>query len=394
MRLLPFLPCLLLSLLLGACGGGGEPPAAARAQGLTGVDVEDSNGQTVMRHRFSAGASASEDLVTVTQDAGNDGVWGTPDDWRTSVVHCRYQAGSASGQLEDVLSFSPESFFAIDPAACTWRRPLNGSVVAEIEGDTGGGADYIRGLIGSPTGQILFAIKGYFAFLDKGDFIGLLKEMLGEIPLTKFSLSADSMGTSLCYGDCVQTDSVSPAAAGCRNRCDLFGETLPDAPVADGLPISLDPCVGAVSLYDGMRFAPAYRHGRLRRVVASHALNQPFCYPYAYTLYERDAAGKLLSSDDYVDAGTDGVWFTADDTRYEHMVLQSEGSTVRRSYYHGAGEDGVWGTMDDVTDRVLVLTPDSRGRLAKARRCFGAGEDGQWNTADDVCEALTFHYAD
>ncbi|MBI9108409.1 MAG: hypothetical protein JEZ04_16805 [Spirochaetales bacterium] len=65
-------------------------------------------------------------------------------------------------------------------------------------------------------------------------------------------------------------------------------------------------------------------------------------------VYQYDAFGQIVKQISYNDAGSDGIWFTADDDvgDYQTYTLSEDGTTEDRPRY-GSGSDGKWFTDDD-----------------------------------------------
>lgn len=403
---------LFMILLLSACGGSsdsgqstssGAPPtqavqpAAALAQGLEWIDVQDSSGQIIMQHRFSAGADADEEVVTTTQRAGSDGIWGTADDWRTAEVHCRYQPGEAlDTRLLLSATFQPESFLSVGGQACLWRRPLAGDI--GISG-TGGyfesdAFQIFDAILASPTGQILFAIAGGDEALAEGDVMRMMEimgsHMLGPLlPATGSSwtmfLGASRDGLRNCPGLCEEIEVMNePADTVCNVNCTGLDNIVYNPYVT--------PLPAGVSIFNGTQQYPVYEQGRLVRLVKSIALEKPLAFPSGYEAYAYTAAA-LREIDSYVGPGADVKWFTADDVLGAYLGQQQIADGWQRIYYSAAGVDGVWKTGDDEIARTVSLHQDGQGRIASVQVCTAPGTDAHWQTADDICKTILFHYS-
>ncbi len=74
--------------------------------------------------------------------------------------------------------------------------------------------------------------------------------------------------------------------------------------------------------------------------------------------------------------GTDGKWFTSDDSFLQYMELRSVSSTVSRYIYYS----NFTGTVANYYEYQF----DSSGRIIKRTYYNGAGTDGTWFTGDDV----------
>lgn len=390
----PFFFLLLSSLLLSACGGGGDSPsatpAAPQAAGLVWVDVQDGSGHTVMQHRYSAGSSANEELVTTTQYQGYDGVWGTADDWRTARTRCSFQAGPDVSPV----GFGPDTFLGVSASLCTVRRALAGTVQAEISGaylekDV---LDSLRPETVSETAANLFATLGWQPYLNSGDLVGLMALVNEAALIANYRIEADASGVRLCRDDCAPTGIVASAQISCRNLC---GVAL--APTGDGLVIDLDPdSCGAsmVEIYDGIRAQVMLSSSRLDKVVYSPALTSPYCYVTGYDQNRYDSNGQLSRVETYAGNGVDGVWLNADDVRSTYTRVLFQGNERQRLFYSAAGEDGVWDTADDVMEHWQYIQFNDAGRLLNAKKCTNPGNDLVWQTDDDVCQVMIFHYDD
>lgn len=402
----------LIAALLSACGDGGgsatapEPftPAAALAEGLERIEIVDGDGQTAMQHRFSAGADADEEIVTTTQRAGSDGIWGTADDWRTAEVHCRYQPGEAlDTRLLLSAAFQPEGFLTVGGQACLWRRPMAGAV--RIAGTGGyfeaGVFELFDAMNSSPTGQILFAILGGNEALAEGDVMRMMEimrtHMLGPLlPATGSSWTmfhgASRNGLRNCPGLCeeVEVMNVLPADTACNVNCTGLDNIVYN-PYA-GLDVMGSPPPAGVRIFNGTQHYPVYEQGRLVRLVKSMALEKPLAFPSAYEAYSYTAAA-LREIDSYVGPGADGKWFTADDVLGAYLTQQHIADGWQRIYYSAAGVDGVWKTGDDEIAKAVSLHQDGQGRIASVRVCTAPGTDALWQTADDSCKTILFHYS-
>ncbi|HBG07989.1 MAG: hypothetical protein A2075_11045 [Geobacteraceae bacterium GWC2_58_44] len=105
-----------------------------------------------------------------------------------------------------------------------------------------------------------------------------------------------------------------------------------------------------------------------------------------YASYALNAEGRLGKIVTYDDDGTDGVWFTADDTvsGYWDLSYPVDGA-LKRAVYHGhPGGDGIWFTADDLQPTYLEYLYDAKGVRTETRRYVAPGADGVWFTADDT----------
>lgn len=411
MHRFPFFFLLLSSLLLSACGGGGdgpsaaqtEPliPAAALAAGLERVEVQDGNGLTIMQHRFSEGADAHEEIVTTTQGAGHDGIWGTADDWRSAEAHCRYQPGEAlDARLLFSATFQPESFLSVGGAACLWRRPMAGDI--QVSG-TGGYVDtgvfeLFNAVRGSDSGQILFDVLGWGQLLEEGDLMQLLAALSNTtVSNWGFSLSSSPAGLRNCPALCEEIQAVTiPADTACNVNCTGLDNIVYN-PYA-GLDASGNPPPAGVRIFNGTRQYPVYAQGRLVQVVKSIALENPLAFPMSYEAYAYDAGGALQEIGDYDHPGADGKWFTADDRLTGYMQQQALSGGWQRIYYSAAGEDGIWKTADDIVARGVALERDTAGRIGTVRVCRPVNAnpfpaDNFWQAGTEACNIMIFHYA-
>lgn len=391
--LISLLP-LLLSLLLSACGDGGSAasapaPSIPKAEVLTHVEEVDSSGRVVMRHNFSTGDSANEEVITTTQDPGVDGVWGTADDWRTLVTRCAFQPGGDSISVEDILPFQLTTAFWLAPQVCLWRRPLTGSVDIEMTGmllhqlNT----DFLHDTLEMEADP--WGVEGTRELLRAGDVLGLLSLLMGEPIVVKETMRAERGSLVFCQEECSSTITVSAEMADCYAACRIFGEALQSSGSDDSA--ASGKCDGDVSWFSGTRYVPFYVNGHLRRVVQSAALEQPLCSPSSYTLYEYDANDHLSGTSVYGSSGEDRVWFTADDPFYAHMSVQTHGDEVTHTYSQ-ARDYGQWSEANAEISRIVTFTKDAKGRRKKVASCYASGSDGQWGTPDDDCATFIFHY--
>lgn len=88
----------------------------------------------------------------------------------------------------------------------------------------------------------------------------------------------------------------------------------------------------------------------------------------------------------YYNAGTDGIWFTADDLIgvYHSYTYDSNGNTIEDIPYNKSGTDSVWFTSDDAVDNYYKYICDSNGHYSRTIRYDGAGTDSSWFTPDDL----------
>ncbi len=390
-----FLP-VLLSLFLVACGGGGgemaaTKPAATLAEGLSWVDVQDGSGNTVMQHRYAAGATANEEWVTTTQYAGYDGVWGTADDWRTAVTRCRYQGDAPTSPL----GFGPSLFLGVAPSLCATRHALAGTVQAWISGGALPDSllDHFRPETATADDVRFNGEQGWQPYLNTGDFIPILAGLNGGVPVAEdYSMQASVVGMRLCRGNCVATGTEASLPVACNSTC-----WIAPSPLSDGLIITLDPYFcGAtmVAVYDGVRAQVLSSAGRPDKVIYSPALDNPVCYVSSYDRYRYDDAGRLVGTETYDNAGSDGIWLNDDDGRSTYLRQEWLDDGYLQVLYSGAGEDGVWESVDDAIGSTQRIEFGADGRLARATQCTDPGADLAWQTADDACRVMIFHYGD
>ncbi|MGH8492134.1 MAG: hypothetical protein ACRERR_03365 [Moraxellaceae bacterium] len=394
MRISAFVLPFLFSLFLTACGGSSDTaPATATAPqtvGLSWVDVQDGNGQTVVQHRYTKDSATDEEVVTTTQYQGYDGVWGTADDWRTARTRCRFQTAS----YVSPVGFGPDAFLGVSAALCTARHALAGMVRAEISGAyfTDELLNHFRPETATLDDINAISMLGWQPYLNAGDLITILAD-LNEAPvIANYSIEADASGLRLCGETCVLTKTEASLQISCGNLCGIA-----PSPVSDGLSISLgqNSCGSAmVQIYDGIRAQAMMSGGRLNKVVYSPALNNPFCYVQGYDQYRYDSNGVLIGTETYEGIGADMIWLSADDVRSSYIRLQSLSDGRLQVLYRGAGDDGVWETADDEIADWQRLTLSTRGRLLSVRKCTEPGTDLSWQTSDDVCQVLIFHYTD
>lgn len=92
-------------------------------------------------------------------------------------------------------------------------------------------------------------------------------------------------------------------------------------------------------------------------------------------------------------AGTDKVFFTADDTvgstGWDLVTLNANGFGVQSVHYSSAGTDGKFFTADDVINGYTVFNVDINGNALQAVTYNSAGVDKTWFTSDDVVQSVT-----
>jgi hypothetical protein len=91
-------------------------------------------------------------------------------------------------------------------------------------------------------------------------------------------------------------------------------------------------------------------------------------------------------------AGTDGIWFTSDDSPNVHIRYRYDAGVLIDEYNFGPGPDGVYNTADDVPNEYFTYGYDTQ-RQPTDRTLYGSpGPDGMWGTADDPI-AILFSYS-
>ena len=95
----------------------------------------------------------------------------------------------------------------------------------------------------------------------------------------------------------------------------------------------------------------------------------------------------------YDNAGTDGLWFTADDRvkNYTLLTYNGTGVGVATVLYNGDGADNTWFNADDDVQlhTLTKLGDDFKPRYTATYN--GRGTDNTWFSADDVVQAWTYY---
>jgi hypothetical protein len=119
----------------------------------------------------------------------------------------------------------------------------------------------------------------------------------------------------------------------------------------------------------------------------------------SYRIFSIREPGLAQQWTTYVGAGSDGAWFTDDDTPsgYDLVLTNTDPDgdwATRHLTFIGAGADGTWLTVDDeLLEYTETGRPNSAGDTAEVR-VVGPGPDAAWLTHDDERYALGTLYND
>ena len=120
--------------------------------------------------------------------------------------------------------------------------------------------------------------------------------------------------------------------------------------------------------------------------------DQPGC-SLGYQIAVIDGQGNRGQVITYNNAGTDGLWFTADDRvkNYTLLTYNGTGVGIATVVYNGDGADNIWfNSDDDVQLHTLTkLGDDFKPRYTATYN--GRGTDNIWFSADDVVQAWTYY---
>lgn len=120
--------------------------------------------------------------------------------------------------------------------------------------------------------------------------------------------------------------------------------------------------------------------------------DQPGC-SLGYQVAVIDGQGNRGQVITYNNAGTDGLWFTADDRvkNYTLLTYNGTGVGIATVVYNGDGADNIWfNSDDDVQLHTLTkLGDDFKPRYTATYN--GRGTDNTWFSADDVVQAWTYY---
>lgn len=120
--------------------------------------------------------------------------------------------------------------------------------------------------------------------------------------------------------------------------------------------------------------------------------DQPGC-SLGYQIAVIDGQGNRGEVITYNNAGTDGLWFTADDRvkNYTLLTYNGTGVGIATVVYNGDGADNIWfNSDDDVQLHTLTkLGDDFKPRYTATYN--GRGTDNTWFSADDVVQAWTYY---
>ncbi|MFC1523282.1 Ig-like domain-containing protein [Thermodesulfobacteriota bacterium] len=107
---------------------------------------------------------------------------------------------------------------------------------------------------------------------------------------------------------------------------------------------------------------------------------------YVYYTQTFDTVGNLIRRADYDGPGSDGIWFTVDDTvRYSSVYsYDADGNNTQNYSPDGPGLDGIWFTIDDELSYYTVYTFNTNGKSTQRIIYSEFGLDGIWFTDDDV----------
>ncbi|MCK5875554.1 MAG: carboxypeptidase regulatory-like domain-containing protein [Alcanivoracaceae bacterium] len=126
--------------------------------------------------------------------------------------------------------------------------------------------------------------------------------------------------------------------------------------------------------------------------VAFTADDSPGC-TLGYQIAVIDGEGNRGQLVSYDAAGTDGLWFTADDRvkNYSLLTYNGTGVSVGSVLYNNDGVDNIWFTADDNVQQhtMTLLGDDFKPRYTATYN--NRGVDNAWFTADDVVQAWSYY---
>ena len=104
-----------------------------------------------------------------------------------------------------------------------------------------------------------------------------------------------------------------------------------------------------------------------------------------YNVSEYNSNGVPTKQVFYWSEGSDGVWFSADDTPlYYYSFEYDKDIKINEIHYSGPGLDDIWYTADDEIDYYINYGSNQNNDSIEMIQYLDAGEDLSWFTDDDV----------
>lgn len=104
-----------------------------------------------------------------------------------------------------------------------------------------------------------------------------------------------------------------------------------------------------------------------------------------YTTYEYNAQGRLKLIVNYELPGSDGKWFTVDDTISQYAInMENDGEYVKYLMRYESGADAVWFTADDDIKDYTKADRDPHTSSYSSTTFSAPGVDQSWLTEDDL----------
>lgn len=105
----------------------------------------------------------------------------------------------------------------------------------------------------------------------------------------------------------------------------------------------------------------------------------------SYTSYEYDDEGRLKLIVNYERIGSDGKWFTDDDTISQYAIhMENDGEYEKYLMRYASGEDAVWFTADDLIKDYTKTDRDPHTSSYSSTTFSAPGADHSWLTEDDL----------